>query len=94
MANDVGEKTESPTPRRREEAREKGQVARSNDLSAALLLLGGMIGLRIMGPRIMAVLVRSFRENLTVTDPAALVSLDVVSVTASMGMALLSAAGR
>jgi flagellar biosynthetic protein FlhB len=93
MAHDAGEKTESPTPRRREEAREKGQVARSNDLSAALLLLGGMIGLRFMGPNIMAVLIRSFRENLDVTDPSAFVSADVVSITASIGMALLSAAG-
>lgn len=91
--NDAGEKTEAPTPRRREEAREKGQVARSNDLSAALLLLGGMIGLRLMGPKIMAVMVRSFRENMTVTDPAAFASLDVASITASIGMALLTAAG-
>ena len=93
MAHDAGEKTEAATPRRREEAREKGQVARSNDLSAALLLLGGMFGLRFLGPRIMAVLIRSFRENLIVTDPAAFVSADVVSLTASLGMALLSAAG-
>ncbi len=38
MAEDLGERTEQPTERRLEEAREKGQVARSADLSAAVVL--------------------------------------------------------
>ncbi|MBL8744966.1 MAG: flagellar biosynthesis protein FlhB [Phycisphaerae bacterium] len=38
MAEDLGERTEQPTERRLEEAREKGQVARSTDLSAAVVL--------------------------------------------------------
>mgnify|MGYP001304118859 CR=1 FL=1 len=33
------ERTEQPTPRRRREAREKGQVAHSDDLSRAIALL-------------------------------------------------------
>jgi len=37
------DKSEQATPRRREEAREKGQVAKSNDLCAALTLLGSLI---------------------------------------------------
>jgi len=41
MAEDE-EKTEDPTPKRREESRKKGQVARSQDLSKAVLLLAGM----------------------------------------------------
>jgi flagellar biosynthesis protein FlhB len=40
MADDFGDKTEAPTPRRRQEAREEGQVARSPDLTAAAVLLG------------------------------------------------------
>jgi flagellar biosynthetic protein FlhB len=44
--NDSGEKTEAPTPKRREEAREQGNVARSADLSAAALLLGILLMLR------------------------------------------------
>jgi flagellar biosynthetic protein FlhB len=38
MAEDLGERTEQPTERRLDEAREKGQVARSADLSAAVIL--------------------------------------------------------
>lgn len=39
MSATAGEKTEKPTPRRRQEARKRGQVARSNDLTGALLVL-------------------------------------------------------
>ena len=39
MAEDLGEKTEDATPRRLQEAREDGNVARSQDLAAGLLLL-------------------------------------------------------
>lgn len=47
---DVGEKTEAPTERRRQQARSRGQVAKSVDLSAAAALLGGMVLLNIFGP--------------------------------------------
>lgn len=40
MAEDLGEKTEQPTDRRRGEARERGQVGKSADLSAAIVLAG------------------------------------------------------
>jgi flagellar biosynthetic protein FlhB len=43
MAEDKDNKTEQATPRRRQEARESGQVARSNDLTAAVLLLVGLM---------------------------------------------------
>ncbi|MHC4990145.1 MAG: flagellar biosynthesis protein FlhB [Planctomycetota bacterium] len=43
MAEDLGERTEDATPRRRTEAREKGNVARSQDLSAVVLLLAATL---------------------------------------------------
>ena len=49
MALFADDKTEAPTPRRREQAREKGQIAKSQDLSAAVLLLSGFIGLYLFG---------------------------------------------
>lgn len=51
MADDSSdeEKTEDPTPRRMEKAREEGQVARSRELSTFMLLLGGVGGLWTMG---------------------------------------------
>ena len=51
MADDyAGERSEDATPRRRGEARERGQVARSADLGAALLLLGALWMLNTWGP--------------------------------------------
>lgn len=44
MADDTGDRTEDPTEFRREEARRKGQVARSADLNAA----GGMLAAAVV----------------------------------------------
>ncbi|HBS29556.1 MAG TPA: flagellar biosynthesis protein FlhB [Phycisphaerales bacterium] len=43
MAEDLGERTEDPTPRRLSEARDKGQVAKSTDLTSAVLLTGAVV---------------------------------------------------
>ncbi|ATY85011.1 flagellar biosynthesis protein FlhB [Kyrpidia spormannii] len=43
------EKTEPPTPRRRQEARKEGQAARSADLTAALVLLAAVLAVRALG---------------------------------------------
>lgn len=49
MAEQAGDKSLDPTPHRRQQAREEGQVARSQDLSAAVLLMVGLISLLMMG---------------------------------------------
>ncbi len=41
----AGEKTEDPTAKRMQEAKDKGQVARSQDLSAAIVILVGFLSL-------------------------------------------------
>lgn len=48
-SNSDEEKSEEPTPRRLEKAREEGQVARSRELSTFMMLLGGVVGLWSMG---------------------------------------------
>src|SRR6188768_2506608 len=54
VAGASGEKTEKPTARRLKDARERGQVARSRDLSSAVSLAGitlalGWFGVRMAG---------------------------------------------
>ncbi len=44
------ERTEQPTPKRRSEAREKGQIPRSRDLNASLVLLTSFLLLMAWGP--------------------------------------------
>jgi flagellar biosynthesis protein FlhB len=50
MADDFGDKTEDPTPRKRQEAREQGKVARSRDLGTAVLIIGSMVLMKNFGP--------------------------------------------
>lgn len=51
--NDGQERTEQPTPKRLQEAREKGQVPRSRELSTAATLLAGAGALLILGEPMM-----------------------------------------
>ncbi|MEE9211581.1 MAG: flagellar biosynthesis protein FlhB [Phycisphaeraceae bacterium] len=53
MAENEFEKTEAPTPRRRQEAREEGNVARSTDLTAACVLLGVILLLHQLGRHVL-----------------------------------------
>ncbi len=58
------EKTEKATPKRKEEAREKGQVARSQDFSMAVLMMATAALLTIQGPRVASLLMSNMREFL------------------------------
>src|SRR5262245_31203556 len=69
-ADDAGERTEAPTPRRRQEAREDGQVARSTDLTAAVALLVGLSLLNGFGPGMFQRLLELTRELGDMSDVA------------------------
>ena len=64
MAEDFGDKTEAPTPRRRQEARDQGNIARSPDLTAAVLILGAMLLLNAYGPGLVMALRSVLEETL------------------------------
>jgi flagellar biosynthetic protein FlhB len=55
----AGEKTEAPTPRRLEKAREEGQVAVSREVAGAVGMAGALLGLALMLPHAATELVRS-----------------------------------
>lgn len=44
-----GEKTEKATPKKRDDARKKGQVAKSQDLNGAVVMLAGLLALAAAG---------------------------------------------
>ena len=51
MAEETGqEKTEEPTPRKLEKAREEGQIPRSKELNTTMVLVLGAVGLLFFGP--------------------------------------------
>jgi len=49
MAESTADKTHDPTPHRRQQARRDGHVARSHDVSAAVLLIGGAGAVYFLG---------------------------------------------
>jgi flagellar biosynthesis protein FlhB len=59
------ERTEKATPRHRKRARERGQVARSPDLSGSLVLMAGLIVVSITAPQIAQAGAASFRSILS-----------------------------
>ena len=64
MAEESGqERTEEPTPRRRQQAQEKGQVPRSRELTTTVLLLGGTAGLMMLSGYMLEGLLDLFREG-------------------------------
>jgi flagellar biosynthetic protein FlhB len=65
MAENNFEKTEAPTPRRKQEARADGNVARSTDLTAAVMLLAAVLALNILGTRMIEALGQATRVLLT-----------------------------
>jgi len=72
MAEDDSEKTEAATPRRKQEAREEGNIARSQDLTAAATLLATVILLNIFGMHMlesMRVSVESMLQSGSASNP-------------------------
>lgn len=60
MADESGDKSEEPTPRKLEKSREKGQVWKSRDLTGTLVFLGGLGAMVATFPAMVA----KYREGL------------------------------
>jgi flagellar biosynthetic protein FlhB len=54
LADDFGEKTEAPTPKRLKDARKKGDVLKSREFATALVALAGVAWLIFFGPMLVA----------------------------------------
>ncbi|MEK6784216.1 MAG: flagellar biosynthesis protein FlhB [Nitrospirota bacterium] len=71
MAEDRSNKTEPATPKRKEDARKKGQIAMSRDLSTAVVLLSGVGLLAAMLPVGLQKMTEMTRQGLTLSFPLA-----------------------
>jgi flagellar biosynthetic protein FlhB len=60
MAKD--DKTEKATPKRRQEARKKGQVAKSQDLNSAIVLNVGLVAIAALGPAMVGAATSTMRD--------------------------------
>ncbi len=63
MASSTDNKSEQPTRKRLEKAREKGQIARSKEVPAAAVLLGGLVVLICFGQTILRTLEFEMRNS-------------------------------
>ena len=95
------EKTEDATPRKLQQARKKGQVARSNELSTVVTLLTGFMALKAGGSYVLEKLYSFFKYSFssdrlhTVLDEVSLSQiinhtlLTIVSIFIPIGLAIL-----
>jgi flagellar biosynthetic protein FlhB len=60
MAKD--DRTEKPTAKHRQRAREKGQVAKSTDLAGAVVMITGLLAVGAVGPKVVNAGAATFRE--------------------------------
>jgi flagellar biosynthetic protein FlhB len=91
MASD---KTEKATPRKRDEARKQGQVARSADLNGAVVMLVGVLGIGALGAGIAARLGGLMADTLRQTaDPSVVDRRGLGPLLSNAGMDVLRAAG-
>jgi len=94
------ERTESATPKRREEARKQGQVPRSRDLSAAAVTLFSCGAVIVFGARVIAALSEMMRGGLSIKltsrgldDTMMLQAVGHASMSAFMAVLPILAAG-
>jgi flagellar biosynthetic protein FlhB len=85
--DDSQEKTEEPTPRRIQKAKEEGQVARSKELNTAALLIAGTGGLLIFGAGIGEAMVEVMKHSFDIPR-------EVIFDEHQMGLYLMDAAGE
>lgn len=94
MAETDQEKTEAPTQRRRDEARQEGQVAKSQDLTAALSLMAASLLLWALGLRMLSTMRQTMASMLSGEQSMNVARVDDVNqVMAYSGARLAEAAG-
>ncbi len=81
MAEDTGqERTQEATPRRKQQAKERGQVANSRELNSMLMLLSGGAAAAMLGPYTVGQIVAIFQKYLNpdrdmIYDPSKMITL-------------------
>ncbi len=80
------DKTEAATPKRREDARKKGNVAKSMDLNTALVLLVCLFVIRVSGPFMMQGITAILRDTLGNLSHVSITQDSIWSMTANYGI--------
>ena len=87
------EKTEAPTPRRREDARKEGRIPRSQELTTSFVLLGAALLLNAAGPVLGNQLLALFRDGIVAVGSAPLTPHSAVELLRHEGWKALAVLG-
>jgi len=91
-----GEPTEEPTPKRLEEARRRGEVPQSRDLTSAAAMTAAIAALAATGPELTARLVDLFRGSLAAAPgggaPGPALTVGLVALARGLAVPLAAAA--
>ncbi len=97
MAEQSGDKTQDATPHRRQQAREQGQVAYSQDLGSAAMLIAGVLLLKFYGANIINMAAEFMRFQLSTVASLHSDSDDMIAqsqtIVNSFGQAMLPVLG-
>ena len=94
MSQSAGEKTEKATPKKRDEARKKGTVARSTDVNGAVVLIAGLGMLAATAPIVLERMQDSMRHLLQLIATPSVVSVDGLSALfGELGVVMALAVG-
>jgi flagellar biosynthesis protein FlhB len=91
MAPGNDTRTEQPTPRRVQKAREKGQIARSKEVPAAAVLLGMLLVLSYFGSPLMRVFESHMRDSLRMRVPREITMSYLSGILGSISLMLATA---
>jgi flagellar biosynthetic protein FlhB len=93
MALSDQEKTEAPTPRRRDEARKEGRIPRSTELTTSFVLLGSAVLLNMIGPSLASQIMSVFTFGIGSVGAGALDLDGSVALVRSLGWRVLGVLG-
>jgi flagellar biosynthesis protein FlhB len=89
MSDSAGEKTEEPTSKKRADARDEGQVPRSQELNTAVLMLGSALVLGWVGPGLAQSVFGIFGFTLVAAGAQAMDARAAVALIHDLGWRLL-----
>jgi flagellar biosynthesis protein FlhB len=89
----ANDKTEKATPKKRQEMRRKGSVARSQDLNGAIVLAAALLTLSIFGPRMVGQMEASLRQTIgSIRDPSVVDRAGIMPLVLDAGRHVMLAA--